>query len=989
MSLGPTEFDRYFEEINGFPPFPWQRRLVRVLFDSEGRWPRMLDLPTASGKTSAVDIALFTFAAGLPVPRRIIFVVDRRTIVQQAAEHARDIRRALEDAADGSLVAEVRTALRARTGGRGAPPLAIAELRGAIQQHPDWASRPDVPAVVASTVDQVGSRLLFRGYGISDTMLPIHAGLVGNDALLLLDEVHLARPFATLLRRIESRFRPDIDGLPDRWQVVELSATPGAEVQEPERGPDTGAGATFALDADDLTHPVISRRLTARKPVDVVQVKVPADPEKTLNALVKTHVAEVKKRILHPEVRSLGVVVNRVQAAVRIGRALADDPTLSATVLVLTGRMRGLDRERAITLVRELVRSGAPRSDAADRPVEKVIVVATQTIEAGADLDFDVMVTDCAPIDALIQRFGRVDRLGELSARLDAAESESSRPTSAIVGTDRLTKDVDPIYGAALGNTWAWVTGNGRTRLDMGIGSSDLPERSERSALVPTPLRGPVLTANHLNRLVRTFPKPDADVDIDAFLHGLGRRPDQDVEIVWRGDISELMLRRAAGDSDDTSIVERGIADLVEAIPPSPGEALSVPLSAARSWLATHPDTAGAVELSDVESAAAPEGMSRGGIRPVVVCRQDQWEVTVQSTDIRPGDALIVPTSYGGLSLGSWDPLSAEPVVDVAEEAALAMGRFRLRTALVGADPGAPPDPGNAADFRAVVPTPALVEAAEVRPALAVREWLTAWLDRARDESRSTRWWDSAGVVAEGLREADLRIVSAERGSVYVIARAAAIDIDSTPERSATAGRAYPLDAHLADVGRVAESFGVPVGLARDLVESLVEAGELHDIGKADSRFQSWLREGRLDPGGSLLAKSAISPRDRARSRRARAAAGYPPGLRHEVASVALLPRETADLVRVLVATHHGYGRPFFPAQIDPQSVDITYVGAAGEVRAMLPYTEAAAGARPPDDFEAVLRRYGWFGVAWLEAIVRLADHHASRDAANLPEVIA
>ncbi len=999
MTLGLDRFADFFVAVNGHPPFPWQQRLVAHLFASDGRWPEQLKLPTASGKTSAVDIALFALAAGLPTPRRIVFVVDRRVVVQQAARHAEKIRRALNGAREG-ILAEVSEGLRGLHAevGEHRDPFVVAEMRGAIQQDTSWAERPDVPAVLASTVDQVGSRLLFRGYGVSRSMLAVQAGLLGNDCLILLDEVHLARPFAAVLARIKDRFRPAVDGLPDRWQTVELSATPPADQRQ-----------TFELDTDDLSHPVLGRRLEARKPVRLVTAKTPLDPVKALDVISTEHVRQVHQLLGDSRITSVGVVVNRVRLAAYIHRRLSET-TPGVDVRLLTGRMRGLDRERTVEEIMARVGSGRGRSEPGER---RLVVVATQTIEAGADLDFDVMVTDCAPIDALVQRFGRVDRIGRFSASLAAdgapAHEIEDRPRSVIIGTARMGPgDDDPIYGAAMGRTWEALRVHGG-ELDFGIQSSQIP--LGRPDLVSPSLRGPILLSSHLDRLVRTSPEPDADVGIDSFLHGLGRSPDQDVEIVWRGDITRTSLDRAAGGDSEAT---QALFNLITAVPPSRGEALSVPISHVRAWLRGHGADA---LLSDVE-AAQPIPSQTGRGRPFIAWRGPEGSVVSTSPgDLRPGDTIVVPGDYGGVRDGNWSPESGEPVLDLAEPAGLDIGRFALRLnpwTLCPSLFNLPHDPegfdamsedeqrasraswlaGSTPDALTTlrIPVPDAVEESGQSPAHAIRDWIGA----VRTRKTSDRWpWTTArheawqlrvDALEKSLGTRNIQVVDSGFGLLYVITQTVGgLDMDSEPARSADAGFEYGLDPHLRDVEHWAQRLTAKLGMGESFAETITNAGRLHDLGKADNRFQLMLREGRLPgPGDELLAKSAIPPGDRRRRSRAARLSGFPRGLRHEIASIALAAADIdgdadPELLRFLIAGHHGYGRPFFSPQVDGTAPAVRYTGELGEMTAVVPYTLGSVGSSPPRDFAAAVNRYGWFGTAWLEAILRLADHGASR----------
>ena len=87
MDLRATDFAEYFRAVHKCEPFPWQQALVNLLADSD-TWPDVLDLPTGTGKTAALDAAVFHLALRADAPDRaalrIALVVDRRLVVDDA-----------------------------------------------------------------------------------------------------------------------------------------------------------------------------------------------------------------------------------------------------------------------------------------------------------------------------------------------------------------------------------------------------------------------------------------------------------------------------------------------------------------------------------------------------------------------------------------------------------------------------------------------------------------------------------------------------------------------------------------------------------------------------------------------------------------------------------------------------------------------------------------------------------------------------------------
>ena len=184
----------YFREIVRHDPYPWQRRLYKRLV--EGSVPRALDIPTGLGKTLCVLLFLLARIRNTALPTRVIYIVDRRAIVDQTATA---IRTWIERIAE---LPELAGVLDGSSAFSSDLPVQLGVLRGGLADDGEWRIDPARPAVVVGTVDMIGSRMMFSGYGDGRSRRPMHAGLLGHDSIVMLDEAHLSPAMAVLIHTI-------------------------------------------------------------------------------------------------------------------------------------------------------------------------------------------------------------------------------------------------------------------------------------------------------------------------------------------------------------------------------------------------------------------------------------------------------------------------------------------------------------------------------------------------------------------------------------------------------------------------------------------------------------------------------------------------------------------------------------------------------------------------------------------------------------------
>jgi CRISPR-associated endonuclease/helicase Cas3 len=350
-------------EPDGRTPYPYQIR-----FAESEQLHHLVRAPTGAGKTATAVLGWLwrLFHSGKPTPRRLVYCLPMRVLVEQSAREACGWVKNL------NLEAEVD----------------IHVLMGGVDAD-EWYLYPEKPAILIGTQDMLLSRALNRGYAASRFHWPIDFGLLNNDCLWVFDEPQLmAGGVSTSAQLAGLRHALGTFGqCPSVWMSATL---------EPDwldtidfRGKFTGEPLELDEDDYDPDRPLY-RRMTATKTLGKLVASVSKDMKDVAKGVLEKHVTHTQTL----------VVLNTVDRAKAVYAELLKLRKKAATPDLLLVHSRFRPEER-LELNRQL-----------GRTVDDRIIVATQVVEAGVDISSRTLITELAPWASIVQRIGRCNRTG-------------------------------------------------------------------------------------------------------------------------------------------------------------------------------------------------------------------------------------------------------------------------------------------------------------------------------------------------------------------------------------------------------------------------------------------------------------------------------------------------------------------------------------------------------------------------------------------------
>ena len=928
-SITRDEFGEFFAALNPAPeeerknyPFSWQEEVLDHICE-HGVWPERINAPTGSGKSSVVDIHLFANAlaavgAAPRVPRRLCVTVGRRALVDSQADRAREIlRRRKEALADGSgepdilrRVAEALQSFQTRNDDKRSEPFEIGHIRGELSNRNLPVTDISACAIIAATPDMYGSRALFRGYGSTKAARPRETALLAMDTVMVLDEAHMNRQLLHTTQRIAELQKREADlGIPT-LQVVETTATPSTEDSD---------STTLGVDIEALDSPndeklrdrVYSHKELVLRPIDKWDGK-PGN-----RAVVDAAVGAIKEFLARrgagedsKKAHTVGCIVNHVRTAISIKEELAKD-LAEDEVQLLVGRMRPYDLKK---LQKDHPNLFSTRGDESVK-----VVVATQTLEVGIDVDFADLVTELAPASSLAQRFGRVNRLG----RRKDSKVVVIEPASG----DLVKKDAPPYKAVDLSNAYGWLEAlNGAENPSVNPAAmvKNPPVQSSPERLLYQRPEWPDLL-----EFSRTDENPYDEPDLDLWLHD-----SLEAETAMGGVIVRDNL------PSNTSAAMEILKTSYFA--PRDRETFPANLKILKEIL----------DYQDEHGVKPRKFLYRQG---EISLWQDADQGDESSQTLAPGDVLIldtgsIPFTNQGIAVtqrelpSRKDKLEAVPFLDdaelyvaelyVYEKCADREEHFRKYLGLSPEEAAELLD-SQASDSQKVIASELSIEAEDGQEVIA---------------------WYAEVTGKESVEGSDIAQELAPAGPVL-------------------------LDDHQNDVAERTRQIAENLGLAPEFSEALELAAKYHDEGKRDLRFQQMLGADPEAEALAKSGHRSVAEAYRARSRSALPRGWRHEQL--SALMVAASPEkvgEHRDLVLRIIGCSHGHGRFSF-AHDAGFLLKEGYLPEGTDYEALKEQATRLFNVGYWDNLmEQTSRTYGPYATAYLEAVERAADAQISRE---------
>lgn len=803
----------------------------------------------------------------------------------------------------------------------------------------------------------IGSRLLFSGYGgVGRYYRSTQAGLLGQDALIVIDEAQLSPTFVTTAIAAY-KYQRRSQEIRRSW-LMRLSAT---ILNHNESDEQDEKEIVFGKDeiADDYKNEIARKRLMAEKrlvwhpvkPESDVKESSKAANERFANAIVESAAKFFNQStavIIYLKTVELVNVVEEKLAGKLKAAEIAD---AKERILKITDEMRGYERDDLVKN-NKIYKYFKPKENRVLTEGCRFII-ATAAAEVGVNIDAEHGICDLVAYERMIQRFGRINRLGNKAATTTVMYDEAQFKACDVLEKNSSNEAAPKGKNAAqpIDRTAYYAHSVLQSRADEDGGIDVSPtalreiENDERAWSVP-PHCPPLDSAQLDDWSLTTLNQNDYARPLVAYwLRGVTADNSATTTFCWRAD-----LQFAASIEDDKD----DIVNMVKAVPVAPQEKADVAVHRAIALVKKLAEKFREKQLVIIDGGGTYEATTLEKI-----CGVTDGKVSVKDDELHRKlsfATLILPNEIGGLD-SSGNPLQELPKTVTRVEDRVDSDLWRRLVITQEGKNFVAQELDADGEEKAIdnelpnkFPSPKAI----------VKAYCKQWKRQCHFISNK-----GESVNTNDADDGDDSNVNVKHHKfvAYLLKRDAPEQFSSNrDESSLNRDKELSVTQHNADARRCAEIICEKLNLDSSLASAIILAASRHDNGKARLCWQRAIGNENYDRENieTALAKSGKTWFDQ------QANAGY----RHEFGSLIEATRDVEinrhphrELILHLIAAHHGYARPYFPDRaFDREEPDSKRFAFDTMQR-----------------FARLQRQYGWWQLAYLESLLKAADGLASR----------